>query len=131
MPDALVAARTPESFARRAEQRIGDITLATVDGRIAGFVAVVADEVEQVYVASEYRGTGLAPVLLSEAEQQVAGNGFEEAWLAAAGGNARARRFYARCGWIDNGPFEYEAYTEAGPMRITAYRYTRRVTKQT
>ena len=62
--DELVALRTRESFDRRAAQRVDDTVVATVDGAAAGFIMVVGDEVEQVYVAPEHRGTGLAAALL-------------------------------------------------------------------
>jgi hypothetical protein len=41
--------------------------VATADGAIAGFVIVVGDEVEQVYVAAAFRGTGVANVLIDAA----------------------------------------------------------------
>jgi ribosomal protein S18 acetylase RimI-like enzyme len=96
VPDALVAVRTPESFWTRAAARVADTTVAVDADGVAGFVMVVGDEVEQVYVAADRRGTGVAGMLLSEAERLVAGNGHERAWLAVAPGNERARRFYER-----------------------------------
>jgi hypothetical protein len=51
VPRELVEARTDESFRARAWERIREMTLAVVDGAIAGFVLVVDDEVEQVYVS--------------------------------------------------------------------------------
>ena len=70
-------------------------------GELLGFVMVVGDEVEQVFVGPAGRGAGVAAVLLAEAERQVAAGGHDEAWLAVVAGNARARRFYEKCGWID------------------------------
>jgi GNAT superfamily N-acetyltransferase len=64
---------------------------------------VVDDEIEQIYVASEHRGTGAATELLLHAERRVAANGFLAAWLAVVDGNVRARRFYERNGWTDGG----------------------------
>jgi GNAT superfamily N-acetyltransferase len=127
VPDALVAVRTRESFDQRAAQGIGDTMVATVDGTVAGFVMVVGDEVEQVYVAAEHRGTGVAAALLAEAERLVASNGHGLAWLAVVPGNARARRFYERSGWTDDGPFEYTAMSETGPIPIPCRRYTKPV----
>jgi GNAT superfamily N-acetyltransferase len=75
VPRELVEARTEDSFRARASERIDEMTVAVVDGAIAGFVLVVDDEVEQVYVAASHRGTGVAPALLSEAERQVRANG--------------------------------------------------------
>ena len=125
--DELVALRTRESFDQRAAARVADTDVATVDGAVAGFIMVVGDEVEQVYVAGEHRGTGLAAALLTEAERLVAANGHDRAWLAVAPGNARARRFYQRRGWIDEGLFDYPAATADGPMPVPCRRYVKRV----
>jgi hypothetical protein len=52
VPPALVAARTEESFRTRAHDRIAEMSVAVVDGAIAGFILVVGDELEQLYVAA-------------------------------------------------------------------------------
>ncbi|HLI60824.1 MAG TPA: GNAT family N-acetyltransferase [Solirubrobacteraceae bacterium] len=127
VPEELVAARTPESFASRAAERVGDTTVALVGRAVAGFVMVVGDEVEQVYVAPEQRGTGVAERLLAEAERQVAASAHDEAWLAVVPGNARARRFYERCGWADGGRIAYPADTADGAVIVEARRYVKRV----
>lgn len=125
VPQELVEARTEESFVARASERVGDTTVATVDGAVAGFVMVVGDEVEQVYVPSRHRGTGVAALLLAEAERQVQADGHGKAWLAVVAGNARARAFYDRAGWIDEGPFDYAAATDDGPIAVPCRRYTK------
>ena len=125
--DELVAVRTRDSFDQRSADRVGDTVVATADGAVAGFIMVVGDEVEQVYVATEHRGTGLAAGLLHEAERLVAANGHDRAWLAVAPGNARARRFYERSGWTDEGLFDYPAATADGPMPVPCHRYVKDV----
>jgi GNAT superfamily N-acetyltransferase len=125
VPDALVAVRTPESFRTRAAERVADTTVAVDEGGVAGFIMVTRDEVEQVYVAAGRRGTGLAGLLLEEAERQVAANGYHRAWLAVAPGNERARRFYARSGWVDDGPFVYAASTADGTVDVPVHRYVK------
>jgi ribosomal protein S18 acetylase RimI-like enzyme len=127
VPDGLVAARTPESFSSRAAQRVGDTVVAVVGGAVAGFVMVVDDEVEQVYVSSRHRGTGVAAALLGEAERRVRRNGHERAWLAVVAGNARARRFYERMGWTDEGAFDYPAASTGGTIPVPCVRYVRRL----
>lgn len=127
VPDALVAVRTPQSFGLRAPQRVADTVVATVDGTVAGFVMVVDDEVEQVYVDAAHRGTGVARALLAEAERRVASKGYAKAWLAVVNGNARARRFYERNGWSDEGLFEYLAASDSGPIHVPCHRYVKRV----
>jgi GNAT superfamily N-acetyltransferase len=127
VPDELVQARTEESFRDRATARVSETTVAVVDGEIAGFVIVVEDEVEQVYVSAAHRGTGVADVLMSEAERQVRANGHSKGWLAVVAGNARARAFYERAGWSDEGPVEYAAAAEGGPIAVPCHRYTKQV----
>ncbi len=126
VPDALVAVRTDESFDTRAVNRVGDTTVAVVGQEVAGFVMVVGDEVEQVYVSSRHRGAGVADVLLAEAERQVRENGHAAAWLAVADGNARARSFYERAGWRDEGGFDYAAAVEDGSsVAVPCRRYVK------
>jgi GNAT superfamily N-acetyltransferase len=127
VPNELVAVRTEESFRVRAAERVSEMTVAVVDGALAGFVLVVGDEVEQVYVAASHRGTGVADALMREAERQVRANGHGTAWLAVVAGNARARAFYERAGWRDEGPFDYSAASEEGPIAVPCCRYTKDV----
>jgi GNAT superfamily N-acetyltransferase len=127
VPQELVDVRTDESFHTRAAERVGDTTVAVVGDRVAGFVMVVADEVEQVYVSGEHRGSGVATALLTEAERQVRAAGHDRAWLAVVAGNSRARRFYERCGWTDEGPFDYAASDRTGPIAVPCRRYVKPV----
>jgi hypothetical protein len=56
VPAALVAERTPASFDQRALERVGQTWVADSGGVVAGFVVVLHDEVEQVYVDRSWRG---------------------------------------------------------------------------
>jgi ribosomal protein S18 acetylase RimI-like enzyme len=129
VPETLVAARDDASFDRRASERIADATVATVDGCVAGFIMVVDDELEQVYVGASHRGTGIARTLLREAQRQVHAGGYRQAWLAVATGNSAARGFYERNGWHDAGPFAYSAAGEGegegdgAPILVPCHRY--------
>src|ERR671920_1450736 len=102
----LIEARHEDSFRTRAAQRVNNTTLAVVQGQIAGFVMVVDNEVEQVYVSALHRGKGVADMLMAHAERQIKDAGYSSAWLAVVAGNARARKFYERCGWLEGGLFE-------------------------
>jgi putative acetyltransferase len=126
VPEGLTAARTLEAFRARAAARVAETTVAVVDGEVAGFVMVVDDEVEQVFVSAGHRGSGLAGVLLDEAERQVA-RAHEVAWLAVVVGNARARRFYERRGWADEGDLPYEVAAAGETFISPCRRYTKRV----
>ena len=124
VPAALVEVRTPESFSQRAADRVSDTTVAVVDGEVAGFTMVVGDEVEQVYVSRSHRGSGIATQLLDNAVRTIGDAGHAVAWLAVATGNDRARRFYQRSGWTDEGAFHYAASTDSGSTPVPCHRYT-------
>jgi len=132
VPETLVAARSESSFVERATARVAGTTVLDIGDVVAGFVMVVDDEVEQVYVDGEYRGSGAATMLLAEAERQVRSGGHDVAWLAVVAGNARARRFYERQGWVDDGLFDYGAATadgdKANAIAVPSHRYTKELT---
>ena len=113
VPDGLTHVRTLFSFHERTPPRVADTVVAVTDvehgeGAVMGFAMVVGDEVEQLFVAPAWRSTGVAAELLTAAELRIAAAGHDEAWLAVVEGNARARRFYEKCGWSDGGELPYE-----------------------
>ena len=121
----LIEARHEDSFRTRAAQRVNDTTVALVQGQIAGFVMVVDNEVEQLYVSALHRGEGVADMLMADAERRIKDAGYSSAWLAVVAGNARARRFYQRRGWSDGGLFEYAAAGDHGPIPVPSHRYVK------
>lgn len=123
VPPELVRHRNKEQFVSRAEKRVEGMWVAESGGQIMGFVVVVGDEVEQIYVDGLARGTGLAAMLLHKAEAEIRSVGHRQAWLAVVAGNRRARSFYSRLGWRDAGPMSYMAETEAGPLAVPTHRY--------
>jgi GNAT superfamily N-acetyltransferase len=125
VPQELLDARTEASFRTRASERVDDTTVAVVGGAVAGFVMVVGDEVEQVYVSASQRGTGVAGALIQEAENLVRASGHGKAWLAVVAGNARARAFYERSGWQAEGPFDYVTTAEDRTITVPCHRYTK------
>jgi ribosomal protein S18 acetylase RimI-like enzyme len=127
VPDALLAVRTSASFRERATERLADTLVAEADGEVVGFTMTDHDEVDQVYVAPAGRGTGAATALLVAAEQRIRDAGHRTAWLAVVSGNARARAFYARQGWVDEGEFTHDAPGPDGPILVVAHRYVKPV----
>ena len=122
VPEALVAHRRPSDFPALAASRIPLTTVAVEGDRVIGFVTVHDDEVEQIYVAAEARGGGVAIALLRHAEEHIASR-YGAAWLAVVAGNDRARRFYERNGWRDGGAFDYEAEAAGGTIAVPCRRY--------
>jgi len=128
VPDALVRVRTRESFDHRAVDQLHRTSVAELAGRVVGFTMIEDDEVDQVYVAEDGRGTGAASLLLADAERRIAALGHDRAWLAVVAGNARARRFYEREGWSDEGLFDHAAPGPDGPIPVPAHRYVKSLT---
>lgn len=122
VPPGLRRHRRLDDFRRRVPDRIEGTTVATIDGYVVGFVTVRDDEVEQLYVAESARGGAVASALMRHAEEVIAAR-FDSGWLAVVAGNARARRFYARRGWLDSGPIDYPAETASGTFAVPSRRY--------
>ncbi|MAQ84365.1 MAG: GNAT family N-acetyltransferase [Maritimibacter sp.] len=99
VPEALVTQRTPELFVQRARDNLARMKVAGPVGRPLGLCIVDEDQLYQLFVAAEARGTGLAGLLLRDAETRMAEDGVRRAWLKCAVGNARAAAFYRRNGW--------------------------------
>jgi GNAT superfamily N-acetyltransferase len=126
VPDALLPHRELESFRARVPERLSGTTVASVGASIVGFATVLGDELEQLFVAEQARGGGIAVALIRHAERMIAQH-FELAWLAVSKGNVRARSFYAREGWNDVGPFDYEAQVAGGTIAVPCHRYEKRL----
>lgn len=123
VPAELLPHRRKEHFTSRTQARIGSMWVAELRGEPVGFVVVKGDEVEQIFVDRSARGTGVAALLLRQAEDEIRRAGHRRAWLAVVAGNQRARSFYARLGWRDAGPISYMAETDAGPLLVPTHRY--------
>ncbi|MFC9558537.1 GNAT family N-acetyltransferase [Agromyces sp. NPDC056965] len=123
VPRELVEARTADSFAARAAGAIASTIVATRADAVAGFVMIVEDQVDQLYLDRSARGGGVGAALLGEAERRVIASGHAHAWLAVASGNAPARRFYERQGWIDDGPFVHGAPVSGGVIDVDCHRF--------
>lgn len=127
VPAGLTRGRTLPAFRERTPSRVADTTVAEVDGELVGFTMVAGDEVEQVFVDPDRHGSGVAGPLLAAAEARVAEAGHDVAWLAVVVGNARARRFYEKHGWVDAGDLPYEV-TAGGETYVSpCRRYEKRV----
>ncbi len=122
VPEALARERGLDDLRRRVAEDLDRIHVAPGDDGVAGFVTVHDDEVEQLYVAPEARGRGVADRLLDHAEHVVAEH-HDRAWLAVVAANERARACYARRGWADAGPLAYEARTGSGTVTVAVRRY--------
>jgi ribosomal protein S18 acetylase RimI-like enzyme len=81
------------------------------------------DELHQLYVSAQSRGSGIAAALMADAEGRLAESGVTTAWLACAIGNERAARFYEKCGWRRIGVVVSELETPSGILPLEVWRY--------
>ncbi|MCF3642376.1 GNAT family N-acetyltransferase [Rhizobium sp. TRM95111] len=123
VPAELARRRTLVSFAERLAGMLDDARVAGPPGAPLGLCIIKHEELDQLYVSPAARGTGIAAALVGDAEQRLAARGIERAWLACAIGNARAARFYKKCGWTLAGTVVNRLETIAGPFDLEVWRY--------
>jgi ribosomal protein S18 acetylase RimI-like enzyme len=125
MPPALLRLRTLANFRERLEAVLPAVRVVGPAGAPAGFCIVKGDELYQLWVAPQARGTGAAAALLADAEARLAASGVTTAWLACAIGNHRAARFYEKSGWRNVGAVNYAADTPEGTFMLEVWRFER------
>jgi ribosomal protein S18 acetylase RimI-like enzyme len=123
LPAELRRLRTVESLRERLQAAIARVRVVGPLGGPLGFCITKGDELDQLYVSAETRGSGVAAALLRDAEERLAASGVETAWLACAIGNERAARFYEKSGWRRAGTMIHRAETSEGPFSLEVWRY--------
>ena len=123
VPAELTRLRTLDSFRDRLRALLPNVRVLGSVGTPVGFSIVRDDELYQLFVAAQARGSGVAAALIADAETRLAGNGVETAWLACAIGNDRAARFYEKCGWRRAGTMVNLAETSNGTFSLETWRY--------
>ncbi len=98
------------------DPRLGQGWLATVDGAPAGYLLAVyvfslefkglTAEIDELFVAPEYRNLGLGAGLLSVAEAEFRARGCTNVFLQLGRRNDSAREFYRRHGFTERAGFE-------------------------
>jgi GNAT superfamily N-acetyltransferase len=85
----------------------GQVFVAELDGRVAGFAAVVGGELDGLFVEPDLRRQGIGRALADKATLEARNRGLSLSVIA----NPAARQFYESCGFSVEG----EAQTRFGP----------------
>ena len=123
VPRGLTRLRTLESFRHRLQAALPNVRVVGPSGAPVGFCILKGDELYQLFVSAQARGSGAAAALIADAEARLSEIGVETAWLACAIGNERAARFYEKCGWHRVGNMINHAETSSGDFLLEVWRY--------
>jgi ribosomal protein S18 acetylase RimI-like enzyme len=123
LPGELTRLRTLDSFRERLQSALPTIRVVGPPGAPVGFCITRGEELYQLFVSPESRGSGAAALLIGDAEARLAERDVETAWLACAVGNNRAARFYEKQGWRLAGTVVNAADTASGPFPLEVWRY--------
>ena len=129
LPAELRRLRTSDSFRHRLQAALPHTRVVGPLGAPLGLCITKGDEIYQIYVSAEARGSGVARALMADAEAHLAKSGIGTAWLACAIGNDGAARFYEKCGWSRVGVIAYQAETSSGNFPLEVWRYEKRLTR--
>ena len=90
--------------------------LAEMPSGIAGYTRYMEDyknfpmmkewkalELKRLYVKKEFKGKGVAQLLMDHVLQYATENNYEVVWLGVWEHNRRATRFYEKCGFVKSG----------------------------
>jgi ribosomal protein S18 acetylase RimI-like enzyme len=127
VPPELTRLRTVDSFRDRLRAALPDVRVVDTSGVPVGFSVVKGDELYQLFVSAQARGSGVAGALIADAERRLRASGVETAWLACAIGNERAARFYQKAGWHRVGTMLNQAETSEGTFPLEVWRYEKRL----
>lgn len=127
VPSELARDRTEASFRKRLAAALAETRVVGPKGAALGFCTLKDDELYQLFVAAEARGSGVAVALIADAEARLRAKGVTVAWLACAIGNTRAARFYEKQGWHLARTFTSHLETANGNFDLDVWRYEKRL----
>ena len=122
--------RDIDNLRQRMADGLANVRVVGPIGNPLGFYMLKGDELYQMYVSADARGTGIAAALIADAEARLGASGIETAWLACAVGNNRAAKFYEKTGWTRVRTETSRLQTRDGEFPVEIWRYEKRVRRQ-
>jgi GNAT superfamily N-acetyltransferase len=123
VPVELGRLRTLQSFDERLRAASTGVRVAETEGALLGFYFLKGAELYQFYVSADARGSGIAAVLMADAETRLRERQVHTAWLACAIGNDRAARFYEKSEWLRIGTMTDHVEVPGGTFALDVWRY--------
>lgn len=122
--DQFLAGFTAEAWRSEFDDPRYAFRVAEAGGAVVGYVklgpislpvapTVPAIELRQLYVSRDHHGSGIATGLMDWALEESANRGAAEIYLTVFTQNHRARRFYARYGFAEVGPYAFMVGNQA------------------
>lgn len=111
------------SWARQIGEGVGRVLVAEEDGVIAGFAAFGDGRLYALYLLPEYWGRGLGRALHDRVVEGLSG---DSAVLWVLSTNERAKAFYVRQGWMDDGATRTETIDD-GRVTLEEMRFRLRL----
>ena len=120
-----LASGTDASYAAELADPDVDVRFAEFAGAPIGFCKISslllpadaqgrrAAELRQLYVYQPWHGVGVADALTDWAKAKAKARGYDEMWLSVFTENPRARRFYARHGFVEIAPYRFMVGNQA------------------
>lgn len=127
---ALYLSRTYTADLQRSEIEDSDIVtlVAEEDGALIGFAQLRGSleaygdvELARLYVDRGHHGRGLAQTLMSAAIDAARDLGGDTLWLGVWERNARAIRFYEKCGFVDVGSHPFLVGNDLQTDRVMTF----------
>ncbi|MEU4519650.1 GNAT family N-acetyltransferase [Amycolatopsis sp. NPDC024027] len=119
----LSASSRAASWARRIGEGSGQVLVIEDDGVIAGFAAFGPGRLYALYLLPEFWGRGLGRTLHDRVVEEFSGDS-AVLWVLAT--NERAKAFYLRQGWVDDGARQTETIDD-GRVTLEEMRFRRRL----
>lgn len=124
----IVADRSLDGFRQRLRESSEAVRTIGGIGKPLGLTVIDGAELNQFYVDREARGTGIATLLMKDAESRLREAGVAAAWLDCAIENSRAARFYEKQGWLMTGTVTITLPLQTGRVPLDVWRFEKTLT---